>query len=156
MVRSHSPLQEATKSLNTVAMILSNFLKDPSSDRNRKVNTSGARFSEIFRNNSAAGELLKLAGFQYQHPNFVYNEAQPNADGAQRTFELVQDAQKNLDQTWAARGDRSAAPPAVHLPIAHPAQAAPVAPESRLEAAHPAEGPPDPEDPEESQPQSGG
>lgn len=37
-------LHQATKSLNTVAMILTNFLKDPNSERNRKVNTSGARF----------------------------------------------------------------------------------------------------------------
>lgn len=48
-------MEEATKSLNTVAMILGNFLKDPSAERNRKVNTSGARFCEIFRNNSVSG-----------------------------------------------------------------------------------------------------
>lgn len=126
VVTESNTKQEATKSLNTVAMILSNFLKDPSSDRNRKVNTSGSRFSEIFRNNSAAGELLKLAGFQYQHPNFVFNETgQINAEGAQRTLDLVQEAQRNIDQTWSTRGDRPAAAPAA--PAAAPA-AAPVAP----------------------------
>ena len=130
VVTESNTKQEATKSLNTVAMILSNFLKDPSSDRNRKVNTSGSRFSEIFRNNSAAGELLKLAGFQYQHPNFVFNETgQINAEGAQRTLDLVQEAQRNIDQTWSTRGDRPAAAPAAApaAPAAAPA-AAPVAP----------------------------
>ncbi|CAK9068854.1 unnamed protein product [Durusdinium trenchii] len=92
-------------------MILTNFLKDPNSERNRKVNTSGARFSEIFRNNSAAGELLKLAGFQYQHPNFVYgNENGINTDGAQRTLDLVQEAQRNIDQTWSNRAAASSSP----------------------------------------------
>jgi hypothetical protein len=101
VVTESNTKQEATKSLNTVAMILSNFLKDPSSDRNRKVNTSGSRFSEIFRNNSAAGELLKLAGFQYQHPNFVFNETgQINAEGAQRTLDLVQEHRPNLVHPW--------------------------------------------------------
>ena len=121
--------QEATKSLNTVAMILSNFLKDPNSDRNKKVNTSGARFSEIFRNNSAAGELLKLAGFQYQHPNFVFNEAGQNAEGAQRTLDLVQEAQRNIDQTWSTRGDRQTPAPAAPVPSATvPPVAAPATP----------------------------
>ena len=116
--------QEATKSLNTVAMILSNFLKDPNSDRNKKVNTSGARFSEIFRNNSAAGELLKLAGFQYQHPNFVFNEAGQNAEGAQRTLDLVQEAQRNIDQTWSTRENRQT--PVTPAPV--PSTGATVAP----------------------------
>ena len=137
VVTESNTKQEATKSLNTVAMILSNFLKDPSSDRNRKVNTSGSRFSEIFRNNSAAGELLKLAGFQYQHPNFVFNETgQINAEGAQRTLDLVQEAQRNIDQTWSTR-DRPAAAPAAATaaaPAATPA-ATPAAPAAPVVAA---------------------
>eukprot|EP00434_Breviolum_minutum_P011331 symbB.v1.2.009998.t3/scaffold646.1/size176640/14 len=124
LVTESNTKQEATKSLNTVAMILSNFLKDPNSDRNKKVNTSGARFSEIFRNNSAAGELLKLAGFQYQHPNFVFNEAGQNAEGAQRTLDLVQEAQRNIDQTWSTRENRQT--PVTPAPV--PSTGATVAP----------------------------
>jgi len=127
LVTESNTKQEATKSLNTVAMILSNFLKDPNSDRNKKVNTSGARFSEIFRNNSAAGELLKLAGFQYQHPNFVFNEAGQNAEGAQRTLDLVQEAQRNIDQTWSTRENRQT--PVTPAPVPSTgATVAPVAP----------------------------
>lgn len=92
---------EATKSLNTLAMILANLLKDPSSERNRKVNTTGARFSGLLRVDSAASELLKLAGFQYQEPNFIFSGSQ--TDSAQRLLDLLQDMQRNLDQAWNAR-----------------------------------------------------
>ena len=102
---------EAAKSLSTLAMVLLNLLKDPSSEKNRKVNTSSSRFSEIFRNNSAAAKLLQLAGFSFQHPNFVFGDQQEsNTEDAQRTLELVQDAQRNLDQTWASRAPTNAVP----------------------------------------------
>ncbi|CAE7467468.1 unnamed protein product, partial [Symbiodinium sp. CCMP2592] len=105
LVAESNSKAEAAKSLSTLAMVLLNLLKDPSSEKNRKVNTSSSRFSEIFRNNSAAAKLLQLAGFSFQHPNFVFGDqqAESNTEDAQRTLELVQDAQRNLDQTWASR-----------------------------------------------------
>ncbi|CAE7843452.1 unnamed protein product [Symbiodinium necroappetens] len=111
LVAESNSKAEAAKSLSTLAMVLLNLLKDPSSEKNRKVNTSSSRFSEIFRNNSAAAKLLQLAGFNFQHPNFVFgDQAEQNTEDAQRTLELVQDAQRNLDQTWASRPEPQAVP----------------------------------------------
>jgi len=111
LVAESNSKAEAAKSLSTLAMVLLNLLKDPSSEKNRKVNTSSSRFSEIFRNNSAAAKLLQLAGFSFQHPNFVFGDQQEsNTEDAQRTLELVQDAQRNLDQTWASRAPTNAVP----------------------------------------------
>lgn len=104
LVTECSTKAEAVKSMNTVAMVLGNLLKDPSSDRNRKVNTSSSRFSEIFRNEGAASELLKLAGFQYQAPNFTFStDGQVGTEGVQRVLDLLQEAQRGIDQAWAAR-----------------------------------------------------
>lgn len=104
LVAECSTKAEAVKSMNTVAMVLGNLLKDPSSDRNRKVNTSSSRFSEIFRNEGAASELLKLAGFQYQAPNFTFGiDGQVGTEGVQRVLDLLQEAQRGIDQAWAAR-----------------------------------------------------
>ncbi|CAE7593364.1 unnamed protein product [Symbiodinium natans] len=103
LVAESNSKAEAAKSLSTLAMVLRNLLNDPSSEKNRKVNTSSTRFSEIFRNNSAAAELLKLAGFQFQHPNFVFGDNGQSTEGAQRTLDLLQEAQRNLDQTWTSK-----------------------------------------------------
>ncbi|CAE8730851.1 unnamed protein product [Polarella glacialis] len=105
LVAESSTKVEATKSLNTVSMILGNILKDPTSDKHPKVNTTSARFSELFRNNGAASDLLKLAGFQYQEPNFTFGNgtSPPSVDACQRTLDLLQEFQRNIDQAWAAR-----------------------------------------------------
>eukprot|EP00930_Biecheleria_cincta_P032522 TRINITY_DN22571_c0_g5_i1.p1 TRINITY_DN22571_c0_g5~~TRINITY_DN22571_c0_g5_i1.p1 ORF type:complete len:724 (+),score=159.27 TRINITY_DN22571_c0_g5_i1:84-2255(+) len=104
LVAESNTKAEAVKSMNTVAMVLGNLLKDPTSDRNRKVNTSSARFSEIFRNEGAASELLKLGGFQYQAPNFTFGtDGQVATEGVQRVLDLLQEAQRGIDQAWAAR-----------------------------------------------------
>mmetsp|Transcript_15666 Transcript_15666/g.49050 ORF Transcript_15666/g.49050 Transcript_15666/m.49050 type:complete len:540 (+) Transcript_15666:3-1622(+) len=92
LLREGTSKAEVAKLLNTLTMILQN----PS----RKVNTSSARFM-TFREGAAA-ELLKLAGFQYQEPNYTFAPEQ-GQDSAQRVIDLIQEAQRNLDQAWASR-----------------------------------------------------
>eukprot|EP00933_Yihiella_yeosuensis_P061386 TRINITY_DN6418_c0_g2_i1.p1 TRINITY_DN6418_c0_g2~~TRINITY_DN6418_c0_g2_i1.p1 ORF type:complete len:666 (+),score=192.08 TRINITY_DN6418_c0_g2_i1:35-2032(+) len=123
LVAERNTKAEATKALNTVSMILGNILKDPSSERNRKVNTTSSRFSELFRNNGAAADLLKSAGFQYQEPNFTFDGTA--TDAAQRTLDLLQDVQRNIDQAWLVRqSPESSTSTAVAAPAAAPIAAA--------------------------------
>ena len=88
----------------------------------------------------AAGELLKLAGFQFQHPNFVCENG--NTEAAQRTLDLVQETQRNIDQMWSNRPSASAAAPAASsAPIASapaPAPAATPAPSTPAASTAPA------------------
>jgi len=93
---------ELAKSLQTLLMILQNLLNNPSKEASRKVNTSSARFSELFGKRSAAAELLKLAGFLYQEPNFTF-AADQDMESAQRVRDLLQDAQRNIEQSWSSR-----------------------------------------------------
>ncbi|CAK0836239.1 unnamed protein product, partial [Prorocentrum cordatum] len=85
-------------------MILQNLLNNPSSDtrdKHRKLNTSSPRFQELLSDKGAPAELLKLAGFEYQRPNFTFGTEQPT-EAAQRVLELLQEAQRNLDHSWAS------------------------------------------------------
>jgi hypothetical protein len=92
LVRESASKAEAGKLLSTLMMIM----QKPE----RKVNTSSARFA-TFRDGAPA-ELLRLAGFQYQEPNFSFSPER-SGDSTQHTVDLIQDAQRKLDQTWASR-----------------------------------------------------
>ena len=60
---------------------------------------------------SAANRLIRVqsvGSLRYQHPNFVCESGQ-GTEAAQRTLELTQDAQRNLEQNWASRSGASGA-----------------------------------------------
>jgi len=92
LIRESASKAEAGKLLSTLMMIM----QKPE----RKVNTSSARFT-TFRDGAPA-ELLRLAGFQYQEPNFSCSPER-SGDSTQHVVDLIQDAQRKLDQTWASR-----------------------------------------------------
>jgi len=100
---------EVAKGLNTLAMLLQNVINNPTSSRHRKVNASGSRFRELLGTGGTPGaELMRLASFQFQEPNFIMG-ADQGVEAAQRVLDLMQDQQRNLDQVWATRS----APPDV-------------------------------------------
>lgn len=112
LVNESATQTDAAKALQTLSMILQNLLSNPTSEKHRKVNTSSSRFKELLGQQSAAAELLRLAGFQYQEPNFTFIVPDQTAGGVAngghmdapaRVRDLIQDAQRNLDATWAAR-----------------------------------------------------
>jgi len=135
LVHESSSKADAQKSLSTLVMILTNVLNNPSSEKHRKVNTSSQRFKVLKQ--GAGAELLKLAGFEYQEPNFNLPVEQ-DTGSAQNTKDLTQALQRDIDQVWAARptdappGQAAVAeaappaPPAETPAIAHPAEAVPV------------------------------
>lgn len=94
---------ETGKALQTLTMLLQNLLSNPNSERYNKVNTSNARFRELLEPRGAPAELLRLAGFKHQDPNYTFAPEQGTAC-AQRVRDLIVDAQGKLDLLWAARG----------------------------------------------------
>lgn len=102
LVHDSASKAEAGKAMQTTLMVLQNVLNNPGSEKHKKVNTSSSRFKELFSAGGAAAELLKLAGFQYQEPNFIFASEQ-GMDVLQRVRDLLTDGQKNLDQLWAGR-----------------------------------------------------
>lgn len=123
LVHESASKAEAAKSLQTLLMILQNVRNNPTSEKHRKVNTTGSRFRELFSTKGAPSELLKLAGFTYQEPNFTYG-AEQSTEALERVRDLMTDSQRTLDQTWASRPP-DAAPPAA-------SEAAPATAESGL------------------------
>mmetsp|Transcript_23233 Transcript_23233/g.51400 ORF Transcript_23233/g.51400 Transcript_23233/m.51400 type:complete len:650 (-) Transcript_23233:35-1984(-) len=103
LVQQSQAKAEASKSMQTLCLILQNVVNNPSHERHRKVNTTGSRFHELFSTKGSAAELLKLAGFVYQEPNFILPQ-EKSTEAALRVRDLVQSAQSNLEQMWAARG----------------------------------------------------
>lgn len=85
-----------------LVMVMQNVVNNPDSEKHRKVNTSSARFHDLFSSKGPAAELLKLAGFQYQEPNFIYASEQ-GTDSLQIVRDLLQEGQRSVEQVWAAR-----------------------------------------------------
>lgn len=110
MVREGTGKEQVAKSLSQLAMILGNLLNNPS-EKTCKVNTTSSRFRDLLGSGGAAAELLKVAGFQYQEPNFTFSHESVGTDAAQRVLDLLQETQRSLDRMWNAR-DSLPPPPA--------------------------------------------
>lgn len=100
LVNESTSKAEASKTLNTLSLILQNLLGNPSSDKHRKVNTSSNRFAALAQGPNA--ELLKLAGFELQGQSFVLAPEQ-SLEAAERVRDLVSAKQRTLDEDWEHR-----------------------------------------------------
>lgn len=114
IVNESASKDEAGKALSKLTMLLQNLLNSQqvqqdqpalqrsNTDRYTKINTSNARFRDLLDPRGAPAELLRLAGFKFEDPNFTFAAEQGTAS-AQRVRDLIVDTQGKLDQLWNTR-----------------------------------------------------
>lgn len=100
LIHESSSKTDASKALNTLSLILQNLLKNNGQEKDRKVNTSSARFAPLAK--GAQAELLKLAGFEFRDPMFTLPSDQ-SLEAAEHVRDLLVSKQRTLDQDWVDR-----------------------------------------------------
>ncbi|CAJ1365871.1 unnamed protein product [Effrenium voratum] len=99
------------RSLQTLSMILQNLMDNPGQEKFQEVNALSARFRETFEGTSgAAGQLLRLAGFEQQGDSFRWPDGRAVSE-ARQIQEMLQEALRKSSEANSAPA-ASAAPAA--------------------------------------------
>lgn len=99
--REYASKAEASRSLQTLVLILRNLLADPTVQKYRRVNADSARFQGSLGASGAARELLELAGFARSATSFLF----PQERGLEEA-RCVCDQMQEVLQRWLLLPER--------------------------------------------------